>query len=161
MNTNNFSITVQNLFNGKTTSIDFPCDMAEATKQVLSINPNGANDLELVDYEADFTIDQINIPMFNEIAILTEAQYKAFLIFAESESLDEALSLVNGYEYIVYEGCESLGDVAYRFLENDGDFQELPDFVKRNFNYESYGEELLSGMSIYESKKHKAFITLF
>jgi glutamate-1-semialdehyde aminotransferase len=158
---NQFEVTLQNLATYKTVTIDFPSSEDEVAEAIAEVTNYGQNDYEIVDYEADFKIDFFNFKILQEIAEMKEEQYQAFLVFAENETMTEAVSYANHYNYRMFTGVEDMGDVAHQILELDYEFQEAPEFMRTHFDYDSYGETLCAGGTWYECPSRKTIIELF
>lgn len=54
----------------------------------------------------------------------------------------EAIDKVNSGDYMIYNDCENMTDVAYQVVEECGYLENVPDNVARYFDYESFGREL-------------------
>jgi hypothetical protein len=159
---NQFEITLQGLANNELETITFPADESEVAEAIAKVSNYGQNDFEIVDYDAPFKIDGLNVALFNEIAEFPKEKYDAFITFCNcGDSMKEAFDYVSFYEYRVFEDCEDMGDVARQFLEHDPHFQEAPSFMRIHFDYDSYGETLSSCGTWFEDTKNKRFIELF
>ncbi|QCY65008.1 hypothetical protein FHE73_30600 (plasmid) [Bacillus thuringiensis] len=69
-------------------------------------------------------------------------------------------SIIQRNEFRIYREVKDVGDVAYQILQEDAEFQGLPDYVKHNFDYSGYGEELESESSFYEDFKNEALLVI-
>lgn len=159
---NQFEITLQGLNNGELQTINFPCDNSEAAKAICIVSEYGSHDFEIVDYDADFRIDELHVMQLNEIAEMPQDKYEAFISFCEG-GLDykEALSNVLYYDYRVFSGVDDMSDVAYQILQEDTAFLEAPAFMRIHFCYLSYGETLTASGVWYEDTKNRRIIQSF
>lgn len=160
---NQFEITLAGMMdNYKTVTINFPTTQEEINEAYNHVSDNGQRDYEMVDYEADFRIDYPDMKLLNEISELKEDEYTVFLTFRNGGcQLKEAFEYATLYEFRLWEGVEDMGDVAHQMLEDDMVFQELPEFVKRHFDFDGYGEELESGSTIFWDKDNKRAVELY
>ncbi|WP_095021859.1 antirestriction protein ArdA [Bacillus thuringiensis] len=94
------------------------------------------------------------------IGNLDEETYEAFLILAKHMSLNLACGMARRNEFRIYREVKDVGDLAYQLLQEDAEFQKLPDFVKRHFDYDGYGEELESTSSFYEDFKNEVLLVI-
>lgn len=66
------------------------------------------------------------------------------------EELEELLNNVNDleelhnirYDIRFHEGCRNMADVAREILDESGELDALPEYLRQHFDYESYGEIL-------------------
>lgn len=104
----------------------------------------------ITDYECDlYEVGEYeNIDKLNDIAErikeLDEEGSKVVkaLIQKLDYTLDEAIDKVNSGDYMIYNACENMTDVAYQVVEECGYLENVPDNVARYFDYESFGREL-------------------
>ena len=54
----------------------------------------------------------------------------------------QAIEQYKSGDWILYEHCDDMGDVAKRICCDDPAFTEASDFMQRHFDFDSYGEEL-------------------
>ena len=158
---NQFEITLQGLNNGQLQTINFPCDQDDAVKAICIVSEYGQHDFEIVDYDADFNINELHVMNLNEIAEMPQDKYEAFISFCEA-GLDykEALNNVLYYEFTVYHNANDMSDVAYQMLQEDMAFQEAPSFMRVHFDYESYGETLCASGEWFEDTTNKRIIQM-
>lgn len=104
----------------------------------------------ITDYECDlYEVGEYeNIDKLNDIAErikeLDEEGSKVVkaLIQKLGYTLDEAIDKVNSGDYMIYNDCENMTDVAYQVVEECGYLENVPDNVACYFDYESFGREL-------------------
>ncbi|MBQ9041440.1 MAG: antirestriction protein ArdA [Eggerthellaceae bacterium] len=65
-------------------------------------------------------------------------------IIGNETSLSAAIQTYKSGDWRDYPGCEDMSDVAMRCCEDDPAFTEAEDFMRRHFDFESYGQELES-----------------
>lgn len=163
---NNFTIILSNLGqlnagNNVSVEIEFPIEADELTAAYNQVSYNGNCDVITTDYDAPFEIgDYEQLTLLNDIANLDRDKYEGFLILANHMSIREAYNYVNHYNFHIFHGVEDLGDVARCVLEDDAEFRDCPDFVKRHFDFDAYGEELESGSEFYEDFKNKTLLEI-
>lgn len=107
----------------------------------------------ITDYESDiqsFKISEYaNINYLNDlienIEELSDDDFLAFqALIMDGNNMDEALQTAMDSNYSIYNDCKDMLDVAYAVVEKTGLLENVPDVVKRNFNYSSYIDELES-----------------
>jgi hypothetical protein len=161
-----FSITLANLgvYNEgelHAESILFPAETKEVAAAYNRVSYSGMNDVIIISDNAPFEIHQYEqLAVLERIGNLDEDTYEAFLILANHMSLNLACEMARRNEFRIYREVKDVGDVAYQILQEDADFQELPDFVKRHFDYDGYGEELESESSFYEDFANEALLVI-
>ncbi|EKZ3573858.1 antirestriction protein ArdA [Listeria monocytogenes] len=103
----------------------------------------------IADYEAPFKIyesdslDMLNhiVELYEEYAHLDATNYLANLVnegfYVNMESAFEEIDNI-----IVHTDCNSIADVAYAVIEETGLLTDIPESVKRYFNYEAYASDM-------------------
>ena len=163
----NFTITLANLGElneGKDVSIEleFPATNDEIILAYNMATNDGMNDYIITHHEADFEIGVFEkIETLGTISTFNPDEYKAFLTFCNTgESIENAIDYVEHYDFHVYDFVDDMGDVAYRFVEATGMLDDVPEAVKRHFDHDSYGEELLSCGDFYQDKENRRIVEL-
>lgn len=159
---NIIEITLQGLANNKIARLTFPASEEEIKEAYNEVSNNGMNDVDMVDYEADFRVDHFDSELLQTVSEMNKDEYKAFLTFCNAGTyMQEAFDYVTKYNYHLYEGCEDMGDVAYHYGRATGLLDGCPEVVKRHFDWDGYGEEMESGGSWFQDRENKRFIELF
>lgn len=131
--------------------VDLPASQEELEKVFERIGINEEyEEYFITDYECDlYEVGEYeNIDKLNDIAErikeLDEEGSKVVkaLIQKLDYTLDEAIDKVNSGDYMIYNDCENMTDVAYQVVEECGYLENVPDNVARYFDYESFGREL-------------------
>ena len=141
--------------------ISLPTDKSEIEKALNKIKASPSNPPYISSYstglesltkkiESDnsLIIGETAIYKLNELAeILSVIPPEDYLILdtiAEQISdFDDAVQKYLEQEYRIYEGCDSMEDVAYQEV-NSPDFPyKLSDFAERFFDYDKYGETII------------------
>ncbi|EPY9329941.1 antirestriction protein ArdA [Listeria monocytogenes] len=103
----------------------------------------------IADYEAPFKIyenddlDKLNhiAELYEECSHLEATNYLANLVnegyFMDIESAFEEVD-----DIIVFDDCNSILDVAYKYIEESGLLTDMPESLQPYFNYEAYASEL-------------------
>ena len=112
----------------------------------------------ITDYECDFyrvgeyeSIDTLN-EMAEKMEELDEEQQDVVkaMISECGYTFDEAIEKVNNGDYIIYNDCDDMEDVAYQIVEECGYLTNVPDNVARYFDYKAFGRDLrLEGTFIF------------
>lgn len=131
--------------------VELPASQEELEKVFERIGINEEyEEYFITDYECDlYEVGEYeNIDKLNDIAErikeLDEEGSKVVkaLIQKLDYTLDEAIDKVNSGDYMIYNDCENMTDVAYQVVEECGYLENVPDNVARYFDYESFGMEL-------------------
>lgn len=131
--------------------VELPASQEELEKVFERIGINEEyEEYFITDYECDlYEVGEYeNIDKLNDIAErikeLDEEGSKVVkaLIQKLDYTLDEAIDKVNSGDYMIYNDCENMTDVAYQVVEECGYLNNAPDNVARYFDYESFGKDL-------------------
>lgn len=104
----------------------------------------------ITDYECDlYEVGEYeNIDKLNDIAerIKELDEEKSKVVKALIQKLDytlyESIDKVNSGDYMIYNDCANMTDVAYQVVEECGYLENVPDNVARYFDYDLFGREL-------------------
>ena len=55
---------------------------------------------------------------------------------------DEALDIIQDGNYMYFDGCSDMTDVAMQYIEETGLLHDVPEFLQNYFDYEAYGRDL-------------------
>src|SRR5699024_3404675 len=101
------------------------------------------------DYEAPFTIGEYdNIDDLNEkaesLAELYEDEAEIFECYIEnvSDGFEEALDIVRDGEYMIFDDCRDMAEVAEQYIEETGLLHDVDVNPVRYFNYEAFGRDM-------------------
>jgi antirestriction protein len=131
--------------------VELPVSQEELQKVFERIGINEEyEEYFITDYECDlYEVGEYeNLDTLNEIAERIEeldeegSKVVKALIQKLDYTLDEAIDKVNSGDYMIYNDCENMTDVAYQVVEECGYLENVPDNVARYFDYESFGREL-------------------
>ena len=59
-----------------------------------------------------------------------------------TSNIDEALRIVEGGNYVMWSGCETMADVAERMAAEFGDLNDVPERLQYYIDYEAWGRDL-------------------
>lgn len=131
--------------------VELPASQEELEKVFERIGINEEyEEYFITDYECDlYEVGEYeNIDKLNDIAERIKeldeegSNVVKALIQKLDYTLDEAIDKVNSGDYMIYNNCENMTDVAYQVVEECGYLENVPDNVARYFDYESFGMEL-------------------
>lgn len=101
----------------------------------------------ITDYECDFyqVGEYENLDNLNELAEQIDSleEWEQEIVKAlmnEGYSLDDAIECKDDCR--VWDDCDDMTDVAYRYVEECGLLHDVPDSLKNYFDYEAYGRDL-------------------
>lgn len=99
------------------------------------------------DYEAPFKIEEYSsLDKLNEIAErldnCTETEEVIKAILGNYSDKQEALDILENNEFIVYNNCQDMGDVAREALDMTCMLEGQNEILVRYFDYDAYGRDL-------------------
>ena len=142
--------------------ISFPIDEDELNEALAAIGCKYTDENGVVhntEYEEFFLSDQeCEIPLefgeyesisdVNDIAERVEAletyeqDILKVILEERTSGIDEALRIVEGGNYVMWSGCESMADVAERMAAEFGDLDDVPERLRYYIDYEAWGRDL-------------------
>lgn len=103
------------------------------------------------DYETDInglsiseyaSIDELN-ELAEELENFDEYELEAFGAMLDyGYATDEALQKVQDGEYMFYEGCCSMAEVAEQYADETGLLNSIPDDLRCYFDFEAFGRDM-------------------
>lgn len=103
------------------------------------------------DYETDInglniseyaSLDDLN-ELAEELENFDEYELEAFGAMLDcGYATDEALKKVQDGDYMIYDGCYSMADVAERYADETGLLNSIPDDLRYYFDFEAYGRDM-------------------
>ena len=130
--------------------ITFPIDKEELQEVLKRI---GINE----EYEEYFFTDWENVASFNfgeyvsitginEIAekleSFNEDEEIIEAIYEYCNDTDEAVEILEANNYIIYYDCDDMEDVAIQYAEETGLLYNIPENIKRYFDFEALGRDM-------------------
>lgn len=120
----------------------------EAAYKKINVAPNTRyEEAFITDYECDFYQigEYESISTLNEMAEKLEEleDYEQEIVKAlinEGYDLEEALEKKD--DCIVWDDCEDMTDVAYRYAEETGLLDSIPENLRNYFDYEAFGRDM-------------------
>lgn len=110
---------------------------------------DGSEEFIIVDYDAPFAISEYDsvselAEIAEKLAEFTDDEIEVLEAVLENHTSDfnEALEIVEDSDYMIYDDCWNMADVAERYLDETGMLNELPDFAVRYFDFEAYGRDM-------------------
>lgn len=110
----------------------------------------GDDEYFISDYESDFYkvneyegIEHLNT-IAEDLTKFEEIEQKIIkeLIKNGMYTFEEAVKKISDSNYIIYNNCQDMTDVAYKMIESNDYLTNMPDFVKQYFDYEAFGRDL-------------------
>ena len=136
--------------------VDFPIDeddLKEVFNRIgISDQPaeNGIiyDEYFITDYESPFKFGEYTpINEINEVAArydeLDDDQKEVLDVLLEehTDDIEEAFNIVENYDYIIWNNCQDMSDVAYQYLSDSG-MLDNDSILSRYFDYKSYGRDM-------------------
>lgn len=110
---------------------------------------DGSEEYIIIDYDAPFKISEYDsvaelVEKAEQLENLTDEEIEVLEAVLEhhTSDFDEALKIVEDGNYIIYDDCCSMTEVAERYLDETGMLNELPDFAVSYFDFEAYGRDM-------------------
>ena len=110
---------------------------------------DGSEEFIIVDYDAPFAISEYAsvaelAEKAEKLAELTDDEIEVIEAVLENHTsdFDEALEIVADGDYMIYDDCWNMAEVAERYLDETGMLNELPDFAVDYFDFEAYGRDM-------------------
>lgn len=129
---------------------------------------NGQTDYAIHDSDSPFTINEYDNPFkVNEWAQsledINEDEAVISAILSNFSGTEEALKVLESGEYAVYWDCDDMGDVAAEYIESTGLLSDVPEDVKRYFDYDAYGSDMESeGTFIrFTTGKQRGYVEIY
>ena len=109
----------------------------------------GSEEFIIIDSNAPFKISEYDsvselVEISEQLENLTDDEIEVLEAVFEhhTNDFDEALEIVEDGNYMIYDDCCSMTEVAERYLDETGMLNELPDFAVRYFDFEAYGRDM-------------------
>lgn len=96
------------------------------------------NWFNLGEYESIDTLNEIG-EMLEEIED-SEEIFQALL--EAGYNTQESIEIISNCDYMFYDNCNDMIDVAYEYVNNSGMLDNVPEFAQRYFDYEQFGRDL-------------------
>ena len=97
------------------------------------------NGLEISEYAS---INDLN-ELAEELESLDEYELEAFgAMLCAGLATDEALQKVQDNEYRLYDGCNSMAEVAEMYADETGLLSSIPDDLRMYFDFEAFGRDM-------------------
>ena len=125
---------------------------AETLQEAVDELTNGGDDeFFIADYETPF---DITVNEYTSINGLYE-RYEVYeniideygddatdIINAYSNMISDSITNIGSYDFYIYSNCYNMADVAYEIMEQSGELDEMPEHLRRYFDFESYGRDI-------------------
>jgi len=130
-------------------TLPFTYDELEDALKRIGIDGIEYEEYFISDYEAPFSIGEYdNIDDLNEKAEILEGFNYIEMEIIETylnevnDDIDEAINVIHNGEYMLFEGCSDMSEVAERYVEETGLLHDVDDNLARYFNYEAFGRDM-------------------
>ena len=137
--------------------IDFPISEEELKEVLEEIGINERyEEFFFTDYENNlFNLGEYaSIDTLNEVGELLEdiedSEEVLEALLEAGYDIYDAIEIVKNCDYIFYDNCNDMEDVAYEYVEQTGMLDNVPEFAQRYFNYEQFGRDMDMEGHFYE-----------
>ena len=75
---------------------------------------------------------------------LSEQEQEVVKLIMEEwiDDLQEALDIIENGNYVVWNNCNDMSDVAYYYMEETGMLKNVPSIIANYFDYEALGRDM-------------------
>ena len=129
--------------------INFPISEEELQEVFAEIGINEEyEEFFFTDYEDNwFNLGEYeSIDTLNEIGEILEDMEDSEEVFQalleDGYDIYEAIEIVKECDYMFYDNCNDMTDVAYKYIEQTGMLDNVPEFAQRYFDYEQFGRDM-------------------
>lgn len=130
--------------------LELPASQQEIDETMAKIGINEEyEEWFITDYETDINIEigeYSNIDELNKIAdeleSLNEDDDIIEAIFNYCQDMQETINKIENRDYIIYEDCYDMVDVAYQIVEECGYLNDVPEKIAMYFDYEAFARDL-------------------
>ena len=128
--------------------IDFPISEEELQEVFEEIGINERyEEFFFTDYENNvFGLGEFeSIERLNKIGEMLEGLEDEEILFSILDNgydVEEAIEIVKDCDYVFYNNCNDMIDVAYEYVEQTGMLDNVPEFAQRYFDYEQFGRDM-------------------
>ena len=142
--------------NGEWVDMTLPMDEIDAIADKYT--NNGQRDLLISDYSSSYINNTLDIDYMSldEVKALADTIQNLVSQYAENNIVSAIISAADDYrsgsetisefidshEFYIYDNCDSMADVAYQVLTESGQIDELPEWARNYFDFESFGRDL-------------------
>lgn len=121
-------------------------EMSETTAEEIAA-VIGNDEYIILDFEAP---DEMSISEFENITDLIELAQKIKEIDEDllnamlyhGYNISQAIEKIEDGDYNIYEDCDTMEDVAFQVVEDQGLLNEAPELAQRYFDYSGFGRDL-------------------
>lgn len=132
----NLTVNYLNLHSYKMGALELPATEQEINEFWENLNPNGSHDVELQWVESELSNDLDNLS-FGELVELSEMDESDAIdlvnIYNAVDSWDEAKEVHENGDFMMYDQCNDMSDVAYAFYEETGQLAELEKVINASY----------------------------
>lgn len=127
--------------------VDLPATEEELTEAIENAQTIDCEEVMISDYEGIKCSEYDNIFDINEqaeeIENLQDYEQEALeALIDDGYTFEEALDIVTSGDYMYYNNCEDMADVAMQYIEETGLLNDVPEHLQNYFDYEAYGRDL-------------------
>lgn len=127
--------------------VDLPATEEELEEAIAYAQTDDCEEVIISDSEGIDCNEYSNIFEVNERAEQIEEleEYEQEILEAlinEGYNFEEALDIVQDGDYMYYDNCNDMADVAYQYIEETGLLNDVPEHLRNYFDYEAYGRDM-------------------
>lgn len=126
-------------------------DLDELTAAVEELANDGQNDYFIADSMSDYGVEVSEYENLESLyakymtvqdIIEQYGDNAADIIAAYTNTISDDLEHIYSYEFYIYSNCYTMADVAFEYLDQTGELDEMPEHLRNYFDYESYGRDM-------------------
>lgn len=127
--------------------VDLPTTEEELEEAIAYAQTEDCEEVIISDSEGIECNEYSNIFEVNERAEQIEEleDYEQEILEAlidDGYKFDEALDIIQDGNYMYFDGCSDMTDVAMQYIEETGLLHDVPEFLQNYFDYEAYGRDM-------------------
>lgn len=126
-------------------------DLDELTEAVDELTNDGQNDYFIADSMSDYGVEvgeyESLESLYEKYDLVNDIIDKygdnaGDVISAYTDLIDSDLENISSCDFYFYSDCYTMADVAYEIMDQTGELDEMPEHLRRYFDYESYGRDI-------------------
>ena len=71
-----------------------------------------------------------------------EREWLELIVEEHTNNLQESLDIIENGNYVVWDNCKDMSDVAYSYIEETGMLENVPSTIANYFDYEALGRDM-------------------
>lgn len=145
--------------------VKLPMEIDEIMEKILV---KGNEEWFVADTDSEICLDDMSLNEMNELAEKLESmeEYEKTILMEiinsrHFQNIEEAINCLENSDYMMYEKCSDMSDIAYEYYEQTGQLQELEKVINSFYiNWEAIGRDMEIEGSFYRIDSN-SYIQIF